>query len=123
MNAETEAYYREKLTPKLKGTLKRISTVRSNELTPLDAIICDEEEREYAWYIASGGGGEPYLFLEGGPTGYESAPLGSLMYDVSTSDKKEWLACFGTPGRYDRLTIYSSSLLELRDYLHWRVFS
>ena len=50
---------------------------------------------------------ETWIHLEGGPTGYESMPADRLGEAVEAGG---WLACIGTPGRWDRLFVPSDSL-------------
>lgn len=56
-------------------------------------------------------GTEDYIHVLGGPTGYESMPFKSLDRAIEAGG---WLACFGTPGRYDRLLIPAEQLQILK---------
>lgn len=48
--------------------------------------------------------------VDGGATGHESMPLDHLDEAIAADG---WLACFGTPGRWDRLVVPATSLQEL----------
>lgn len=45
--------------------------------------------------------------LHGGPTGYES-----FIADHWRGDRRDWKACFGTPGRYRQCVVDGRSLTE-----------
>lgn len=49
---------------------------------------------------------ETWLYLEGGPTGYESIRLGDWEEkELLSGEKTGWSACAGTTGRWDKLFV------------------
>lgn len=59
----------------------------------------------YVEYVASNLN-EHYLYLEGGPTGYESMPVASIA--TMLHNGHGWCACMGTEGRWDRMVIQAA---------------
>lgn len=73
------------------------------------------EEIELEWWLRKNRvpPREIYLFLKGGSTGYESAPITQLRQDMDKYPDGSWLACFGTGG-YQELSVPYSSILEIK---------
>ncbi len=46
-----------------------------------------------------------WIYMRGGPTGYES-----LMFIDDYPAERDWVACFGTPGRWDRCVVPGSEM-------------
>ena len=66
----------------------------------------DETEREvYVDYKVVETKGERVFQLVGGPTGYESFYIDNDYTSLEAMCEGGWLACAGTKGRYDRLSI------------------
>lgn len=47
-----------------------------------------------------------YVWMRGGPTGYESAPAAGL----AAHGDRDWAACIGTEGRWARCVVPASAL-------------
>jgi hypothetical protein len=59
---------------------------------------------------------ELFVHVEGGPTGHESASYERLFEE----DGRDWCACTGTEGRWDRLVLSAASLRQAREFFEPR---
>lgn len=85
----------------------QVTAVRTNSFT--------SEERTVTVGVYPKG---DYLYLVGGPTGAESMPIDKLE-DVIRAGS--WLACMGSPLRWDKLEVPGSELEKVRQSLStWR---
>lgn len=79
-----------------------------------DAWTGDMRKVRLTYHTKYGSDGQEWLHLINGPTGSEAAPLLALRND-SRFDSG-WLACAGTPERWDTLLVTGESLVrELSD--------
>lgn len=59
--------------------------------------------------------GAVYLYLDGGPTGYESMPVAGLDQAI---EGEGWTACMGTDQRWDRLFVPAEELARVKKELN-----
>lgn len=59
--------------------------------------------------------GEVYLYLDGGPTGYESMPARGLDHAIEGGG---WTACMGTSERWDKLVVSAEELARVKKELN-----
>lgn len=57
------------------------------------------------------------IYLVGGPTGYESIPRANLDATIVCDG---WLACLGTPGRFDRCFVPAVEMAKLKSLISER---
>jgi len=83
------------------NTLKAVRTnCRTGEET--------EQELEY-YFSRSEHDGNYWLYLMGGPTGFESA----MVKQLAQSEHDTWCACAGTPNVWDKLIVDITPIKEI----------
>lgn len=71
------------------------------------------EVQVYLW-VDRKADGSVWIQLDGGPTGYES--FQATEANIRAMQTKNWIACMGTRGRWDRLMV---PVTELRRFFGW----
>lgn len=72
-------------------------------MATFDRLDGSEPTQEPVRLVVSDG----WVRMQGGPTGYESAPLEVL------TDGRDWYACLGTKGRYRRCVVPVPELVRV----------